>query len=350
MPPPRARGVSWVGLRPWFQIYSLVWSGNRTRDTRFMRPMLYPTELSSGGRTGFEPVANGMRRCSASELPSARGTPSPDPRHTPRQRRAHRMGRANPCRSEPFERCSALAPPTCIESANPCAIASACRPCRSIQARRILAPSRCFPASGQQCPDASGARCNRVVIVWWIPLRTPETKRPRVPDPRAFAWPREIGVTDLRDGERSVDGGGAEGIPLAAHRGQCDARHFNEHAARTQSRIALGRCRIGVDVEGVGHGIHGWKNRRLAKVAHLTRMFFVWQRNFYIADERRASRVRRLRAGDAFRAPRTIHGQGGCDATSALHVQEETRVVAGVPFGRWIRRSSSAKRCAVSRG
>jgi len=29
-----------------------------------------------------------------------------------------------------------------VESANPCAIASACRPCRSIQARRILAPSR----------------------------------------------------------------------------------------------------------------------------------------------------------------------------------------------------------------
>lgn len=33
-----------------------------------------------------------MRRCSASELPSARGTPSPTLRHTPRQRRAHRTG------------------------------------------------------------------------------------------------------------------------------------------------------------------------------------------------------------------------------------------------------------------
>ena len=35
---------------------------------------LYPTELSSGGRTGIEPAANGFRRCSASELPSSRNT------------------------------------------------------------------------------------------------------------------------------------------------------------------------------------------------------------------------------------------------------------------------------------
>ena len=28
--------------------YRQLWSGNRTRDYRFMRPMLYPTELSSG--------------------------------------------------------------------------------------------------------------------------------------------------------------------------------------------------------------------------------------------------------------------------------------------------------------
>lgn len=30
-------------------------------------------------------------------------------------------------------------------------------------------------------------------------MRTPETKRPRVVNPRAFALPREIGVTDLRE-------------------------------------------------------------------------------------------------------------------------------------------------------
>ena len=161
-----------------------VWFGAGFEPaTLGVEPMLYPTELSSGGRTGFEPVANGLRRCSTSELSSARGTPSPDPRHAPRQRRAHRTGLVNPRRCGPYERCSALASPTCIESANPCATASACRPCRSIQARRILAPSRCFPASDQQCPDASGARCNRVLIVWWIPLRTPETKRPRVLEP-----------------------------------------------------------------------------------------------------------------------------------------------------------------------
>ena len=61
-------------FRSCFQIYSLVWSGIRTRDTRFIGPMLYPTELSSGGRTGFEPVADGLHRCSTSELPSSRNT------------------------------------------------------------------------------------------------------------------------------------------------------------------------------------------------------------------------------------------------------------------------------------
>jgi len=35
-------------------------------------------------------------------------------------------------------------------------------------------------------------------------LRTPKTKRPRVLNPRAFALPREIGVTDLRASLRSV--------------------------------------------------------------------------------------------------------------------------------------------------
>lgn len=148
-----------LGLRPCFQIYSLVWSGNRTRNTRFIGPMLYPIELSIGGRTGFEPVANGLRRCSASELPSARGTPSPDPRHTPRQRRAHRAGmRARAA----VDRSSDVPHWPLVEEANPCAMHPARRPCRSIKARRIHAPARLFPASGQQCPDASGARCNRV--------------------------------------------------------------------------------------------------------------------------------------------------------------------------------------------
>ena len=129
-----------MGLRPCNDVTGRCWSGNRTRDTRFMRPMLYPTELSSGGRTGFEPVANGFRRCSASELPSARGTPSPDPRHTPRQRRAHRTGFRT---RTAVDRSNDVPHWRLVEDANPCASASACRPCRSIQARRIVAPSRC---------------------------------------------------------------------------------------------------------------------------------------------------------------------------------------------------------------
>lgn len=43
-----ARGVSWWrDFRPGgMTLQVMVWSGNRTRDTRFTRPMLYPTELS----------------------------------------------------------------------------------------------------------------------------------------------------------------------------------------------------------------------------------------------------------------------------------------------------------------
>lgn len=52
----------------------MVRSGSRTRDPQIIGLLLYPSELSSGGRTGFEPVADGFRRCSASELPSSRNT------------------------------------------------------------------------------------------------------------------------------------------------------------------------------------------------------------------------------------------------------------------------------------
>ena len=108
-----------------------------------------------------------MRRCSTSELSSARANTVPGPRHTPRQRRAHRMGLANPCRCGPFERCSALAPPTfyrkrqsvcdCIRlppvpkhpgTAHPCAFAV-------------------FPCLGPAMPGCFGSamqsRCDRVV-------------------------------------------------------------------------------------------------------------------------------------------------------------------------------------------
>ena len=242
--------------------------------------MLYPIELSIGGRTGFEPATDGLRRCSTSELSSACGTPSPDPRHTPRQCRAHRTGN-KPVPLWIVHRCSALAPRRkrqsvcdCIRlppvpkhpgTAHPCAFAG-------------------FPASDQHCPDASGARCNRVLIVWISFARTPKQNAPGCWNPRAFAWPREIGVTDLRDAKGSVDVGGALVIPLAAF-GQKRIAPF----ARAQARIALGRWQQCSDVEGMRHGISCSKESPVAKVAHLTRAFFVWQQNFYITDERHAS-------------------------------------------------------------
>ena len=114
-------------------------------------------------------------------------------------------------------------------------------------------------------------------------------------NPRAFAWPREIGVTDLRDAKGSVDVGGALVIPLAAF-GQKRIAPF----ARAQARIALGRWQQCSDVEGMRHGIRVFEESPQGEVAHLTRAFFVWQQNFYITDERRnscrpaASNIRRV--------------------------------------------------------
>lgn len=46
--------VPGVGLRPVSTLrYRQFWSRIRTRDSRFMRPMLYPTELSSGAACGI---------------------------------------------------------------------------------------------------------------------------------------------------------------------------------------------------------------------------------------------------------------------------------------------------------
>ena len=177
-----------MGLRPCNDVTGRCWSGNRTRDTRFMRPMLYPTELSSGGRTGFEPVANGFRRCSASELPSARGTPSSDPRHTPRQRRAHRTGfrtRAAVDRSTMFRIGASSKTPIRVRVHPPAARAEASRHSASMRFRG-------HPCLGPACPDASGTRCNRDKP-WKFPLRTAKAKRPRVVTRGRSRLPREIG-------------------------------------------------------------------------------------------------------------------------------------------------------------
>lgn len=107
---------------------------------------------------------------------------------------------------------------------------------------------RGFPCLGPAMPGCFGSamqsRFDRVVPL----CERRNENAPGCWNPRAFAWPREIGVTDLRDAEGSVDGGGAEIIPLAAKL-QCIAPF-----ARAQARIALGRWQQCSDVEDGGHG------------------------------------------------------------------------------------------------
>ena len=139
---------------------------------------------------------------------------------------------------------------------------------------------------GVSLPRASNARMLRerdaIAFDRVIPLCERQNENaPGCWNPRAFAWPREIGVTDLRDAKGSVDVGGALVIPLAAF-GQKRIAPF----ARAQARIALGRWQQCSDVEGMRHGIRVFEESPEGEVAHLTRAFFVWQQNFYITDER----------------------------------------------------------------
>ena len=108
---------------------------------------------------------------------------------------------------------------------------------------------RGFPCLGPAMPGCFGsAMQSRLTRV--IPLCERQNENaPGCWNPRAFAWPREIGVTDLRDAKGSVDGGGAEIIPLA------DLEHQRiAPFARAQARIALGRGHQCSNVEGGFHG------------------------------------------------------------------------------------------------
>ena len=106
---------------------------------------------------------------------------------------------------------------------------------------------------GVSLPRVSNARMLRerdaIAFVRVCPLCERQNENaPGCWNPRAFAWPREIGVTDLRDAEGSVDGGGAQIIPLAAKLQRIAP------FARAQACIALGRCQQCSDVEDGGHG------------------------------------------------------------------------------------------------
>ena len=61
------------GLRPGGNcVTGSCWSGSRTRDRQIPDLLLYPTELSSGERAGFEPATGRRTVCSTSELSSSR--------------------------------------------------------------------------------------------------------------------------------------------------------------------------------------------------------------------------------------------------------------------------------------
>ena len=132
------------------------------------------------------------------ELTSLRGTPSPDPRHTPRQCRAHRTGmqaRTAVERSSMFRigaSDTTSKAPIRVRLHPLAARAEASRHGASLRLR------------GVSLPRASNARMLRerdaIALDRVIPLCERQNENaPGCWNPRAFAWPREIGVTDLRD-------------------------------------------------------------------------------------------------------------------------------------------------------
>lgn len=181
------------------------------------------------------------------ELTSLRGTPSPDPRHTPRQCRAHRTGmqaRTAVERSSMFRigaSDTTSKAPIRVRSHPLSARAEASRHGASLRLR------------GVSLPRASNARMLRerdaIALDRVIPLCERQNENaPRVLEPEGV----RVASGDRGDRsprcERSVDVGGAEIIPLAAKL-QCIAPF-----ARAQARIALGRWQQCSDVEDGGHG------------------------------------------------------------------------------------------------
>ena len=139
-------------------------------------------------------------------------------------------------------------------------------------------------------PDASGARCNRVLIVWWIPLRTPETKRPRVLEP---------------EGVRVASGDRGDRSPrcerISRWRWSRSNAACREATARRAIRTRAGPHRACAMASVLRCGrTASWNScaqeiAAVAKVAHLTRAVFVWQQNFCITDERRELRNERTK-------------------------------------------------------
>ena len=166
----------------------MFWSGIRTRDSRFIGPMLYPTELSSGGRTGFEPAADGLRRCSTSELPSSRNTFS----------HASAYATAAPRAPDGTLARTAVA---CSIDAPHCRLSPTGNPC----ARRL---SCNFPL-----PPASSIATQHGCASWWNSATARHVPGPRCPDVRRRMLRKRVraGKTaarnrSRRDGSRAFRG------------------------------------------------------------------------------------------------------------------------------------------------
>ena len=204
-----------MGLRPGNDVTGRCWSGTRTRDSRFTRPMLYPAELSSGGRAGIEPATSGLRRSSPSELPSARNTTARSPACATAGPRAPDGCGFRPRIHAAVERLSMLR----IGASSKAPIRARPHP-PAARAEASRHSARCafaaFPASDQQCPDASGGAMQSRLI-GCRSFANAQNKTPPGGDPRAFALPREIGATDLRWRDQSC---GMKSMRAASSRGR----------------------------------------------------------------------------------------------------------------------------------
>lgn len=143
---------------------------------------------------------------------------------------------------------------------------------------------RGVPCLGPASPDASGARCNRVVIVWVSCSRTPKTKRPRVLEPEG------VRVASGDRGDRSPRCERISRCGWSLGNSACRFRAKAHHAVRTRAgphrawaMAAVQRCGRNAS----WNSLFGGSPR--GEVAHLTRAFFVWQQIFYITDKRRDS-------------------------------------------------------------
>lgn len=200
------------------------------------------------------------------------------------------------------------------ESANPCALHPARRPCRSIKARRIPAPAR-LSLTRASMPGCFGSAMHSRFLRVSIPLRTRKTKRPRVLEPEG------VRVASGDRGDRSPRCAGISRWRWSRNNSAC-----REAAARRAIRTRAGphrgwamTCRLRCGMRA------SWKfvvrsHRRSAKVAHLTRVFSVWQQIFHIADEwqafavRAARRIPRRKRAPAPRPERNLTGGGDRDA------------------------------------